>query len=213
MREHLKILEAKGDSKALKLRANQAIAAGNLRDYEKLINQAVAESEKETPDSAADFAVQAATNFAALGKCETADRLATRALKLDRGQPIITDATLAFAVCGNAQTETLIAELKQRFPKNTTVNSLWLPIIRAAEQMNSDPERALENLEINRQFEGATSFWDNYLRGKIYLKLNQPDRAAIEFGKITENRGWAVSSPLYLLASSPIKVKTPRTGR
>jgi hypothetical protein len=118
-------------------------------------------------------------------------------LKLDRGQQTLTDAT--FALCGG-QTEPLIAELKQRFPKNTVVNSLWLPIIRAATEMETAPDRALELLEINCQFEGATYFWGNYLRGKIYAKLGQNDSAASEFQKIIKNRGWAPQSPLFALA-------------
>lgn len=204
MDEQLKILETKDAQSALKLRAAQAIVNDNLREYEKLINQAIAATEKNAPDSAADIAVQAARNFAALDDCRTAENFAARALKLDRAQPIVTDAALTYAVCRNSQSENLIVELKQRFPKNTVVNSLWLPIIRAAEQMNSDPERAIESLEINRQFEGATNFWDNFLRGKIYLKLNRPALAEAEFRKITENRGWAVFSPLYNLAQSQI---------
>ena len=200
MREQLKIFAEKDKTAALKLQANAAIFAGKAGEYEKLMTQAVAADEKEMPDSAADSAVQAATRLAALGKCEDAKNWANRALKLDRGQQIVTDATLTFAVCGDAQTESLIAELKQRFPKNTVVNSLWLPIIRAAAEINSAPERALESLEINRRFEGAANFWDNYLRGKIYLKLNQNDLAEAEFQKIIQNRGWAVSSPLFPLA-------------
>lgn len=202
MEEQLKILEGKDKISALKLQANAALGEGKRQEYEKLVNQTIAEEEKDAPDSAADFAVQAARNFAALDECSTAEKLAARALKLDRGHPILTDAALAYAVCQNSQTENLIAELKQRFPKNTVVNSLWLPVIRAAEQMNSNPERALESLEINRQFQGATNFWDNYLRGKIYQKLNRPELAEAEFRLIAENRGWAIYSPLYNLALS-----------
>lgn len=204
MDEQLKILESKDKNAALRLRANGALGSGNRDEYEKLINQAISESEKDAPDSAADLAALAARSFAALDDCPTAEKLAARALKLDRGQPIVTDAALAYAVCRNPQTENLIAELKDRFPKNIVVNSLWLPVIRAAEQMNTDPERALESLEINRQFEGATNFWDNYLRGKIYLKLNRPELAAAEFRRIAENRGWSVYSPLYSFASAQV---------
>ncbi len=193
------ILAEKDSASALHLQGNMAIFGGRARDYEKLMTQAINKTEKEMPDVAADYAVQTATNLAALNKCKEAQDWANRALKLDRGQQILTDATLTFAVCGG-QTEPLIAELKQRFPKNTVVNSIWLPIIRAATEMQSSPDRALESLEINRQFEGAAYFWDNYLRGKIHLKLNQPDLAEAEFQKITQNRGWAVSSPLFALA-------------
>jgi eukaryotic-like serine/threonine-protein kinase len=200
MQRQLAILKSKREETALLLQGNPLIFAGRAREYEKVINQAVAKATaKEMPDVAADYTVQAAVNFAALGKCKDAQILTDTALKLDREQQTLTDATLATALCGG-QSEPLIAELKERFPKFIVVNSLWLPIIRAATEMKDSPERALETLEINRQFEGATSFWDNYLRGKIYLKINKPDLAAAEFQKIIENRGWAVQSPLYALA-------------
>ena len=198
MQEQLKILEGSDEAESLKLRGSLAISSGKVREYEKFTNQAVAKTAKEMPDAAADYAAEAATYLAALNKCADAQNWANRALKLDRGQQILTDVTLAFAVCGE-QTEPLIAELKQRFPKNTVAVSIWLPIVRAAEMKNA-PDRALETLEINRQFEGAAYFWDNYLRGKSYLKLNQTDLAEAEFQKIVQNRGWAVTSPLYVLA-------------
>ena len=199
MQKQLRILAEKDETGTLMLRGNVAIFGGKANEYEKLMTQAVAKNESDAPDVAADYAVQMATNLTALGKCEDAKNWANRALKLDRGQQTLTDATLTFAVCGR-QTEPLIAELKQRFPKNTIVNSIWLPIIRAALEMKDAPDRALESLEINRQFEGAAYFWDNYLRGKIYTKLNQNDLAKAEFQKIIHNRGWAAQSPLYALA-------------
>jgi serine/threonine protein kinase/Tfp pilus assembly protein PilF len=200
MQQQLKILEeGKNKDAVFRLKGNAAIFSGKASEYEKLINQFVAENEKDAADLAADYAVQAAVNLAALDKCANATNWANRALKLDRGQPTLTDATFALALCGG-QTEPLIAELKDRFPRNTVVNSIWLPVIRAATEMETAPDRALEALEINRQFEGATYFWDNYLRGKIYARLGQNDSAASEFQKITENRGWSVHSPLFALA-------------
>ena len=201
MNEQLAVLDKKDPAKAVGLRAAQMLAAGETNEYEKFIEQSIASDEKEAPDSAADTAAQAARNLAALGKCETAEKFADRALKLDQSQQILIDSTLTRAVCdSDSKSDSGIDELKNRFPKSTVVNSLWLPIIRAAREMNSAPDRALETLEINRQFEGATNFWDNYLRGKIYLKLGQKDAARAEFQKIADNRGWAVASPLYGLA-------------
>lgn len=197
MEEQLKALDGKDD--ALKLRGNIAIFGGKAVEFEKLMSQAVSQTEKDMPDVAADYAVQTATGLAAVGKCETAENWANRALKLDRGQQTLTDATLTFAVCGKPIDE-FAAELKQRFPKNTVVNSIWLPIIIAAAEMKDAPEKALQSLETNRRFEGAAYFWDNYLRGKIYARLNQNDAAKAEFEKILKNRGWVVQSPLYALA-------------
>lgn len=199
LQKQLEILKQKDPVTALKYQSNRLIFLGKVREYENLVSEAVNKSAKESPDKAADYAAQIALNFAALEKCGDARNWAEKALSLDRGQPILTDAALTSAMC-RGQTEPLIAELKERFPKNTIVNSLWLPIIRAASEMESAPDRALEALEINRRYEGATRFWDNYLRGKIYLELGKADLATAEFEKILQNRGWNLSSPLYALS-------------
>lgn len=201
MQRQLEELRKKEEDTALMLAGNPAIFGGRFSEYARLLNQAIGKAEKDAPDIAADYAAQAAVNAAALEKCAEAKTFAERALKFDRGQAILTDAAFALALCGNgAAAEPLIAELKEKYPKNTVVNSIWLPLIRAAAESGTSPERALETLEINRQFEGASYFWDNYLRGKIYLKLNKPEQAAAEFQKIAQNRGWAVHSPLFALA-------------
>jgi hypothetical protein len=77
---------------------------------------------------------------------------------------------------------------------------MWMPIIRAAAEFPTAPERAIETLEINRQFEGGTYFWDNFIRGLAYQKLGQHELAGNEFIEITENRGWSTQSPLYAIA-------------
>lgn len=201
MQKQLDLVKKQREDLALLLQGTPLIYAGKAREYEKAINLAVNKAnEMKMPDAAADYAVQTAVNLAALGKCKEAQNWTERALKLDREQQTLTDATLVTALCHTGQAESFIAELKERFPKYTVVNSLWLPIIRAAIEMKDAPERALESLEINRQFEGATYFWDNYLRGKIYLKLNKPDLAVSEFQKILNNRGWSAQSPLHALA-------------
>lgn len=201
MREQIAAMRGTpSEETALIWQANAAISRGKLRDYERFINQTIAKIEKDQPDRAAVFAAQAAVNFAAAGKCENAKLQANRALKFERAQQILTDAALSFALCSEPN-ENLIAEVKQRFPKNTVANEIWLPIVRAASELENQPDKAIETLEITKRYEGASQFWDNYLRGRAFAKLNRTDLAVAEFEKILNNRGWSPSSPLFALAS------------
>jgi tetratricopeptide (TPR) repeat protein len=178
---------------------NPLIFAGKWREYQKVLNQAIAMVEKDLPDVAADYASQIALNSAALGKCKEALDYQNLALKYERGQAVLQDASVTFALCGG-ETEKIISELKEKYPNNTVVNKMWLPIANAALTLKNSPEKTLEFLETTRSYEGGTYFWDNYLRGSAYLKLKKNELAIAEFQKIVQNRGWSTHSPLFALA-------------
>lgn len=199
MQAQLEELKKKEPDSAFLMQGNTLISAGKWKEYTKVLNQAIGNVEKDMPEVAADYAAQVAVNAAALNKCAEAKNWADRALKYDKEQAILTDAAFSYTLCGE-NAEPIITELKTKYPKNTLVNSIWLPLIRAAAELEVSPERTVEILEINRRFEGASYFWDNYLRGKAYLKAKRNELAAAEFEKILQNRGWAIQSPLYALA-------------
>lgn len=199
MNRQLEILENTEKDSALLLQGNPLIFAGKWREYQKIMNQAIIEGEKVGSDLAADYASQVAVNAAALGKCKESQDYENRALKYERSQAVMQDAALSFALCGE-NAEQIIAELKQKYPENTVVNKMWLPIADAANVLKDSPEKSIEFLEATRPYEGGTYFWDNYLRGQAYFKLKKNDLAIAEFQKIIQNRGWATQSPLFALA-------------
>lgn len=199
MKRQLELLKEQEPDSALMVQGNPLIFAGKWREYQKVLNQAISMVEKDLPDVAADYASQVAVNSAALGKCKEALDYQNRALKYEKGQAVMQDATLTFALCGG-EAEKIINELKQKYPNNTVVNKMWLPIANAALALKDSPEKTLEFLETTRSYEGGTYFWDSYLRGQAYLKLKKNDLAIAEFQKIIQNRGWATQSPLFALA-------------
>lgn len=199
MNRQLELLKKQEEDSALMLSGNPLIFAGKWREYQKVLNQAIVEGEKVGNDVAADYASQVAVNSAALDKCKEAQDYQNKALNFDRGQAILQDAALTFALC-NGDAEKIISELKEKYPNNTVVQKMWLPIANAAVALKDSPEKTIEFLEINRSYEGGTYFWDNYLRGKAYSKLIKYDLAIAEFQKIIQNRGWATQSPLFALA-------------
>jgi len=50
------------------------------------------------------------------------------------------------------------------------------------------------------RYESASYFFQNYLRGQIYLSEQKGAEAAAEFQKILDHRGWSPTSVMYVPA-------------
>ncbi len=124
------------------------------------------------------------------------------ALKLARGNIVRAKVALALAAGGmSAGAGSLIDELKTERPKDTLLNELWIPTIRAAvELQNGKAKTAVEELEIAERYEKAGEFYPQYIRSLAYIKLNKPKQAIAEFDKILNHRGEAPLSSIYSLA-------------
>ena len=124
------------------------------------------------------------------------------ALRLERSSLTLSRTALAVALAGQQrEAERLADELSREFPKDTLVNNLWLPIIRAAAELqNGKAKGAIVELETAKRFERAAEFYPQYIRGLAYLQLNISKQAIAEFDKILNHRGEAVLSALYPLA-------------
>src|SRR6266567_3863138 len=140
----------------------------------------------------------------ALGSCDRTKETAARSLTMSRGRLNSAAAALALAVCGDvSQAQSLADDLQKRFPRDTPVISVILPMIRAAIEMNrGNTAKAIEILRPANRFElgQAGGFWLTYLRGQAYLKQRSGKEAAAEFQKILDHRGVVPLSPLYPLA-------------
>jgi len=137
--------------------------------------------------------------FDQYARCKAA---ASQALVLETNPSTNTRAVLAMALCGEAvQARRLIDELVQRRPKDTRINGIWAPMIRAAiELQRGKAQAAVELLEGAKRYEAGAQFWPQYLRGQAYLKLGRGAEAAVEFQKILDHRGHSPLSVLYPLA-------------
>ncbi|HYV06802.1 MAG TPA: protein kinase [Blastocatellia bacterium] len=182
------------------------------QDYSRRsIDLAIRSDAKEV---AARYAADSALRAAVFGNCNQARQSAAQSLALERNQVSMARLTLALALCGEgAQTESLVEELAKRYPKNTLINQLWLPTIRAAvELQRNNPGRAVELLEEARRYESAAEFWPQYLRGIAYLRLKSGNEARVEFQRILNNRGEATLSALYPLARLGLARAAALTG-
>ena len=172
---------------------------GRWRESNEHLNRATelalrADAKEVVAGYTADQALRAAW----LGQFAQSSTLANSALKLERNRNVLTRAALAFALSGEAaKAQTLIEELEQKFPKDTMVNQIWLPEVRAAIELHkNNAQTALELLETTKQYEAAAVLSPQTLRTRAYLKLGQASQAAAEARRILEHRG---EGPLALV--------------
>src|SRR6266700_1934037 len=163
------------------------------------IDLAVRSDAKEV---ATQFAAEEALRGAAFGQCQQTKADAAQALALERNTVSLTRSAIALALCGEVgQAQPLVDELAKRYPKDTLINSIWLPTIRAAIEINrNNSAQGVQLLEATRRYEGAAEFWPQYLRGQAYLRQQKGAEAAVEFQKLLDHRGEAPLSVLYPLA-------------
>ena len=155
-----------------------------------------------TKEVAALYLVDSALHGAVLEQCSQTKAISTQATGLERNNLFLTRQALALALCNDAgQAQSLVDELSKQRPKDTLNNSLWVPVISAAININrNNAADAVQLLERAKRYEAAAEFWPQFLRGLAYLKLKSGNEAATEFQKIIDNRGQAPLSALYPLA-------------
>jgi serine/threonine protein kinase/tetratricopeptide (TPR) repeat protein len=180
-----------------------AAFAGQLRRAQELSNHAFELAERRDPkEVAAQIAVGGATRDAIFGDCTQVKEQTAKALGISQRPPTMANAGNALANCGEfSQAQAIVAELTRRFPKDTVLNKILLPLVQARiELQKGNAAQAIQLLETTRPFEGYALFQIAYLRGQAYLNQQKGAEAATEFQKILDHRGSQPTSPLYPLA-------------
>jgi DNA-binding winged helix-turn-helix (wHTH) protein/tetratricopeptide (TPR) repeat protein len=129
---------------------------------------------------------------AAFGNCREAKRTAARALEIARGRSALSWSALAVALCGASREAGRLAdEMAERFPRDSFFNTYWLPMIRAAVEIDRHPARAIRLLEAAGPGETGTNaaLWPAYLRGLAYLRERAGGEATAEFQRVLDHRG------------------------
>jgi hypothetical protein len=141
---------------------------------------------------------------ALVGDCRGVREETAAALALVRSRDALRNGALAAALCGDAAQSQQLADERARLnPQDTLLNTVWLPTIRAASEVErGDPASAVATLEPARQYEAGTLFnlWPAYVRGLAHLRSRDGASAAAEFRKIVEHRGLVPVSVIYPLA-------------
>jgi serine/threonine protein kinase/predicted Zn-dependent protease len=150
----------------------------------------------------AQLLLQRAVRNAVFGNCATVTETVNQALDLSRERANLVSAANALAACGQAApAQANLDELTKRFPQDTLLSTISVPIARAQMELGrGNAAQAIQLLDAARKYEVAGEFWPQYLRGQAYLKLGNAPQAAAEFKTIIDHRGWYPVSPLYPLA-------------
>ncbi len=164
--------------------------------------------EKET---AATYLALSGLREALFGNADEARRRATLAMGRSTGRDVQYGAALALAYAGDDQRAlALTGDLAKRFPEDTTVQSNFLPTLRAKfAARRGNVLESLENLTAATPYElgqttasnyGWTALYPVFVRGEAYLAAHQGSEAAAEFQKIIDHRGTVLNSPIGTLA-------------
>lgn len=194
---------------------------GKLKETEALVLRArdlfVAQGRKE---NASQVMFGLATRNALVGRCDKAKQFSAAGLAVHRGRMSLAGAINVAAICDTeTQMESLISELVKEFPKDTVVNSVVIPMSRAALELRSNRvAEALALCESLKQFDMGflAGTGTVFLRGEAYLRQDKGAEASQEFEKITKNRGvdsFAVERPLAHLALARAALLTGDTTR
>ena len=186
----------------LTLAADTAAFSGHEEQAQDLTRQAVESAiQADSRESGGVWWENAALREAAFGNTALARQDAAAGLKLaPASQGVQVEAALADAMIGdNADAQKMSDALNQKSPRDTQMQSLWLPAIHGQIALNhKDTAGAVSNLEIATppveyaQFAfltNLTCLYPTYVRGEAYLAEGQGSQAAAEFQKIIDHSG------------------------
>ena len=153
---------------------------------------------------------------AAFGDCQQTKEGAVTAFNIARSKQALMLSGVALALCGEiSQAQSIAGELVKRYPKDTLVNTIWLPTIQAAVEINrGNTEQAIQLLRAARRFEMGIEVQAKpaYVRGLAYLRGGAGTEAMAEFQKIIDHRGVVAISALYPLAHLGLARAAALTG-
>jgi tetratricopeptide (TPR) repeat protein len=147
------------------------------------------------------------------GNAPAARLSAAKALELGRGgREVNYAAAFALALAGDLpQSRALAEDLAREFPEDTSVQSMYLPTLRALFSLNAhDAAAAIQSLQTASRYDlalGAVGFigrfgglYPIYVRGLAYLAARQPAEAAAEFQRILDHRSIVLVDPMDAMA-------------
>ena len=185
----------------LALESDTEAYGGHLRKARELTERAVNSAVRaDNKENAAVYLAIAAQREAAFGNAAQARHTVVGTLKLaPASQGAESESALALAMAGDAaRAESLAQDLRKRFPLDTQVQALWLPVIDAQLALDKKkPADALNILQAASAVElGQIPFVNNisclypfYVRGQAYLAAGQAEAAGAEFEKILAHSG------------------------
>ena len=185
-----------GEYNHLIWQAGAAVFAGQLQKSRDFSSRAAELArQRQLIESAAEIVSMNPERSAVLGQCQQSRDDLARAAASPRTALSYFRAGFALALCGDAA-QALTDEMVKRYPKDTLVNEVYLPLIRAAmELQRGNRTQAIQMLQAVSRYESVSFYYQNYLRGQAYLGERNGAEASREFQTILDHRGWSPLSP------------------
>jgi tetratricopeptide (TPR) repeat protein len=197
--------EEPDEDAVLQQEAWQSVLSGRMAVARKTIH-AVADrmANRGLKESAGKVESDMAVVEAEYGDFQKAEEDMEAALAFAQKPNVLINGALVFSLTGqHSRANAIIEKLHAKFPMDTFINEVWIPVARATQEIaNGHPRRGLELLESSRPYEmGQTAeFSPVYCRAVAYQRQRDAANAAIEFQKIIDHRSVSPTSELYPLA-------------
>jgi tetratricopeptide (TPR) repeat protein len=159
------------------------------------------------PERAAGYESGFAVEEALFGYPSEAIRAATEALQVSRARDVEYTAALAFALAGDVKrSDALRKDLHDRFPEDTAVNRIYLPVLSAVLALDKgDAHEAVEDLQVATTGEMAMvgdgsamlgNVHSPYIRGEALFRAGRVKEGIAEFQKIVDHPGIRFTDPI-----------------
>jgi serine/threonine protein kinase/predicted Zn-dependent protease len=190
------------------LQADTSAYSGRLKEARDFSRQAMDSAGRaDLREPAAAYAARSSLREALFGNFAEVRRSAAKAVSSDQGVQFSTALALAYAGDDN-RARSLTADLAQRFPESTIMQSNFLPTLRAKLALNKgNASDAIESLRAATPYELGnsgnydwTALYPVFVRGEAYLAARQGKEAAAEFHKIIDHRSIVLNEPIGALA-------------
>jgi tetratricopeptide (TPR) repeat protein len=199
-REVSQSLGKQGDWDFLDLQARSAAKDGNYKHAGELFLAAYGAAMSENlPEKADDILIDEASADFDCGMAGAA-QAALRRVGPQHSDNL--EAALVHAELGDAASaERTLTAYSSPTGSDTLLTYVYGPRIRAGIALNQEkPLQAIAELAPASEYDFAAGFAAIFERGEAYLRSGQPEKAAVEFGKIIEHPGVDPVSPLIPLA-------------
>ena len=176
--------------------------SGRLTRARALLRQAAEMAERRNlRERVARIAADEASIEARLGNLSQAREKVAKAMALAQTRNTIWREAMALGLTGDVrQGEALVGDLARRFPKDTVMNAVAIPFLRASfELQRGNPGKAILELEPATPYECAY-YGVLFLRGQAYLKTGSGPEAAAQFQRMMECKGSGVNDLWQALA-------------
>jgi tetratricopeptide (TPR) repeat protein len=183
--------------------AHTAAAAGRIDAAHALFDDAAQQALRTNQrELGAQWTAEDAETHALVGQCDAAERETARALQWSRDSFTLERVARTLAVC-DRDAASLTAELRRRFPDATLTQRIQLRLLEALAAARRDPALALDRLTLVAPLDNAPSaeLWPGYLRGLVYLRMKDGNKAGDEFRRVMAHRSEAPASLLDPLAT------------